>query len=145
MSICLFVCYVWFKLVVYQPPVGEGWGHHHDRLPNHSGHHRITLPDPRDYHYEIVPYRRDIAEFFLEIKWCPQLADGRFESRIIELLGISKNRHDLYMVRSAISRGRFLTMFRSEPTNLPDAIVRKPGNGRKKRRKIVVFSRFSQN
>ena len=50
----------------------------------------------------------------------------------------------LYMVRSEISRGRFLSMFRSEPTTLPDAIVRKADTGRKKRQKIVVFSRFSR-
>ena len=53
--------------------------------------------------------------------------------------------HELYMVRSGISRGRFRFIFRSEPTTLPDAIVRKPDTGRKKRRKIVVFSRFSRN
>ena len=46
---------------------------------------------------------------------------------VIELLlGISKDMHYLYMDRSEISRGRFLTMFRSEPTTLSDAIVRKP-------------------
>ena len=62
--------YVWFKSVVYHPPVGEGWGHHH-----------VMVPYPRDITHDIGPptgsslkntalptgYHR----FFSRKKWCP--------------------------------------------------------------------------
>ena len=47
-----------------------------------------------------------------------------------------------YTVRSGISRGRFLTMFRSEPTTLPAAMSRKADTGRKNDRKNDLFWRF---
>ena len=36
--------YVWFKSVVYHPPVGERWGHHH-----------VMVPYPRDITHDIGP------------------------------------------------------------------------------------------
>jgi len=156
---------VWFKLVAPPPPPLSGKGGASPRsFAQPSGHHRITLPTPWDNTTLSFPTHGIITK-----KYCPTdgksqnfsfrrnkvmsppfpegvVVDGRFESRIIELLlGISKNRRDLYMVRRAISRERFSTMFRRKPTTLLDAIVRKPDNGRKPRRKIVVFSRFSEN
>ena len=48
----------------------------------------------------------------------------------------------LYMDRSGIYPDGFLCMFRGRPTDRPDAIVRKPDTGRKKREKIAIFSKF---
>ena len=130
-----------------------------------SGHHRIRLPTPWDNTTLNWPTHGIITK-----KYCP--TDGispNFSFRRNNMMsppfprgggGDSRpiwithyrtpprdfeNRYDLHMVRSAISRERFSTMFRSKPTTLLDAIVRKTDNGRKKRRKIVVFSRFSEN
>ena len=50
----------------------------------------------------------------------------------------------LYMVRSEISTGRFLSMFRREPTTLPDATVRKLEFGRKNARESHSNLRVSQ-
>ena len=44
--------------------------------------HKIIMPDTReisqsilapirDFHWKILPYRRDITEYFLEKEWCP--------------------------------------------------------------------------
>jgi len=48
----------------------------------------------------------------------------------------------LYMIRTGIDRGVFLSIFGVRPTNRPDATVRKPDSGGKKWSTIDVFWRF---